>query len=166
MTTNYAAQHKKLSRAIMSALPTSASKKTREFVEQFYTLTTVPDLESLAPARAAAIALACEKFYTQRTTPEPKIEIHSTTINDGGRARARTEIRVLNDDMPFLVDSLSALFSGLGFTTHRILHPILTTTRDAKGLRATPGKTSARESLIYAELSGFRRASPQTHLRA
>ncbi len=155
MTTNYAAQHKKLSRAIMSALPTSASKKTREFVEQFYTLTTVPDLESLAPARAAAIALSCEKFYTQRTTPEPKIEIQSTTINDAGRARARTEIRVLNDDMPFLVDSLSALFSGLGFTTHRILHPILTTTRDAKGLRATPGKTSARESLIYAELSGL-----------
>ena len=67
----------------------------------------------------------------------------------------RMQLVVVNDDMPFLVDSTSQIVSSQGLAIHRILHPVVSVERDAKG-RLTgvdAGKAgSRRESVIYMEL--------------
>lgn len=153
MAPNYSSLHEKLLTSISAALPKGTSKKTREFVHDFYALSTVHDLEALAPERACAIALTSETFYEQRPKAEPKIHVAAITLEEAGRKTRRTQAMVLNSDMPFLVDSLSSLFSSLGLTIHRVLHPILSVTRDDKGALSASSKNATRESLIYVELS-------------
>ena len=64
-------------------------------------------------------------------------------------------IAVVNDDMPFLVDSISAALAAQGVEVRRLLHPIAAVRRDEEGnLTAVlpQGSTGERhESLIYLE---------------
>ena len=153
MSPNYSSLHEQLLKKIIVGLPKSATKKTVDFVRGFYALSTVNDLEELTPARAVSIALACEKFHATRPKVGPKIAISKAKIEENGRHVTRTQVMVLNSDMPFLVDSLSALFSSLSLSIHLVLHPIIDTARDGKGAISINSKSAKRESLIYVELS-------------
>ncbi|HMO75728.1 MAG TPA: NAD-glutamate dehydrogenase, partial [Sphingopyxis sp.] len=68
----------------------------------------------------------------------------------------RMRLAVVNDDMPFLVDSTSQIVGAQGLAVHRILHPVVAVTRDAKGaltgVEAAASAAGARESVIYMEL--------------
>jgi glutamate dehydrogenase len=63
---------------------------------------------------------------------------------------------VINDDMPFLVDSIAAAVAARGLITHRLLHPVLCVARDADGLllQVEPycDDGARRESFIYLEI--------------
>ncbi len=50
-----------------------------------------------------------------------------------GWTDTRTVIDIVNDDMPFLVESVIAALSGVNLTVHRVLHPILISRRDSAG---------------------------------
>ncbi|WP_093454613.1 NAD-glutamate dehydrogenase domain-containing protein [Sphingomonas sp. YR710] len=71
-----------------------------------------------------------------------------------GRPRAM-RIAVINDDMPFLVDSVAGALAALGIEIRRLLHPVLAMRRDADGYLAAilPGGATGerRESVIYIE---------------
>jgi glutamate dehydrogenase len=73
---------------------------------------------------------------------------------DGTDRRMRRAI--VNDDMPFLVDSTSQVAAAQGLVVHRILHPVVSATRDAKGHLTEAGAPQKgakdRESVIYMEL--------------
>lgn len=155
MAPNYSSLHEQLLGKIIAALPKSASKETIAFVQDFYALTTAGDLEQLAPGRAAEIALECKEFLEKRPEKSgPKIAIEKIRVTEGKRTLSRTRAMILNDDMPFLVDSLSALFTALGLSIHLLLHPILDVTRDTKGTIGKRTKSNSHaESLIYLELS-------------
>src|SRR3546814_4230343 len=45
----------------------------------------------------------------------------------------RMRLAIVNDDMPFLVDSTSQVAAAQGLVVHRILHPVVSAKRDAKG---------------------------------
>ncbi len=153
MAPNYSSLHEQLLKKITAALPKAASKQTTAFVREFYALATVADLKELAPERAVRLALDCEKFFAVRAKAGSKISITKAKVEEQGRAVTRTQVMVLNDDMPFLVDSLSALFSALGLSIHLVQHPILEVARDAKGALVEGKKARKPESLIYVELS-------------
>ncbi|WP_086618234.1 NAD-glutamate dehydrogenase [Erythrobacter tepidarius] len=75
--------------------------------------------------------------------------------SDTGERRLR--IAVINDDMPFLVDSVAATIAAQGLAIDRLLHPVVPVTRDAGGVITALGRSEgknaagARESLIYVE---------------
>ncbi|HKX88682.1 MAG TPA: hypothetical protein VJM13_05690, partial [Sphingopyxis sp.] len=64
----------------------------------------------------------------------------------------RMRLVIINDDMPFLVDSTSQIVAAQGLAVHCILHPVVTVKRDAKGHLQEAGEGPARESVIYMEL--------------
>jgi glutamate dehydrogenase len=69
----------------------------------------------------------------------------------GGEAGKRVmRLVIVNDDMPFLVDSVAATIAGHGLTVHRLLHPIVQAERESDRL-ADLGR-GAPESVIYVEL--------------
>src|SRR6185369_4133102 len=67
---------------------------------------------------------------SQRKRGEVALAIEST----GGEAgRRRMRIAIVNDDMPFLVDSVANTIARRQLTVHRLLHPVVCVTRDASG---------------------------------
>ena len=52
----------------------------------------------------------------------------------GGEAgRRRMRIAIVNDDMPFLVDSVANAVAARQLTIHRLLHPVVCVERDQNG---------------------------------
>ncbi|MBU1462563.1 MAG: NAD-glutamate dehydrogenase, partial [Alphaproteobacteria bacterium] len=76
------------------------------------------------------------------------------TLGEGANGRYM-RIAIVNDDMPFLVDSIANALAAADITIHRLLHPVLSVTRHADGSIAAildddaPG--ARRESMIYME---------------
>ena len=101
-------------------------------------------------AAAAFLLEAAE----QRKAGEPVILLKST---GGAQARSRRmHIAVVNDDMPFLVDSVSNAIAARQLTIHRLLHPVICVTRTGdgrlEGVEPLCDDQSRRESLMYIEL--------------
>ena len=101
--------------------------------------------------RAAAEFLA--HVAERRKRGELALAIEST----GGEAgRRRMRIGIVNDDMPFLVDSVANAIAAKQLTIHRLLHPVVCVTRDEKGelceLESLCDDKSRRESMMYLEL--------------
>jgi glutamate dehydrogenase len=101
--------------------------------------------------RAAAEFLA--DVAAKRRSGELALRIEST----GGEAgRRRMRIGIVNDDMPFLVDSVANAIAARQLTIHRLLHPVVCVERDKSGelQRVEPlcGEKDRRESMMYVEL--------------
>ena len=101
--------------------------------------------------REAAEFLA--SLAARRKRGELALAIESTGGEAGNR---RMRIGMVNDDMPFLVDSVANAIAQRQLTIHRLLHPVVCVTRDSKGelqsLEPICGDKDRRESLMYVEL--------------
>ncbi len=77
--------------------------------------------------------------------------------------RLALRIAINNDDMPFLVDSVSAGLSAAGCLITRLIHPVLSTKRDDNGLLLGFGDDGvSRESFIYIETHRMAAAERRT----
>ncbi len=69
--------------------------------------------------------------------------------------RRLLRLAIINDDMPFLVDSIAATIAAQGLTIDRLVHPVMPVIRDAQGTLAEISKEAesgtVRESMIYIE---------------
>ncbi|MBV9931799.1 MAG: NAD-glutamate dehydrogenase [Alphaproteobacteria bacterium] len=74
----------------------------------------------------------------------------------GALGQRRMRIAVVNDDMPFLVDSVANALAARGLTVHRLLHPVVCVTRDADGclgaVEPLCDDRRRRESFMYLEV--------------
>ncbi|MBH0237257.1 NAD-glutamate dehydrogenase [Methylobrevis albus] len=76
---------------------------------------------------------------------------HTITIEDidvageGPRGRGLTLLEVVNDDMPFLVDSIVGALQDVGADVRLLLHPVLAVSGDSSDVR--------RESLVHIHLA-------------
>ena len=110
----------------------------------------VADLDGAQLAQAAAYLA---QTALRRQPGHPAIAIQTIAGNSDGHRLMR--IAVVNDDMPFLVDSVAATLAAQGIEIRRLLHPVAAIRRDEDGhLSAVlpQGSTGERrESLIYLE---------------
>ncbi len=100
---------------------------------------------------AAEFAL---KAARMRKGNDPAIKLESVR-GTGGRRLMR--VVVINNDMPFLVDSIAAVITSFNLAIDRIIHPVLAVRRDADGklLEICKGDDSSgerQESLVYMEI--------------
>ena len=102
-------------------------------------------------AGAAAASFLGQTAHV-RKPGQPAIAIE--TLGTGATGRYM-RIVLVNDDMPFLVDSIANTLAAFDITIHRLLHPVLSIDRDGKGqLTAILDDEAAgarRESMIYIE---------------
>jgi glutamate dehydrogenase len=117
-------------------------------------------LESALPGENEGFdAKACEEaarftleLAHHRKSGNPAVALDSFTDAQG---RLAMRIAMNNDDMPFLVDSISAAVASKGISVKRLIHPVLSVIRDAAGILQSVSrkrdKADARESFIYLE---------------
>ncbi|MBA4354320.1 MAG: glutamate dehydrogenase, partial [Novosphingobium sp.] len=83
----------------------------------------------------------------------PAIAIESVSGSESGARHLR--IAVINDDMPFLVDSIASTITAQGLVIDRMVHPVVAVRRDGDGnlIDFPEGEAAGerRESIVYLE---------------
>ncbi len=147
MTKNYRTQITELLTKIKAALPQSASEDLKSFTQSFFAKMPITDLERLSPKDAIAIAKEAYSFVSKREAQVPKIQLQ-TDAKSG-----QFVLTMLNDDMPFLVDSITAALSRKSLPPQSIIHPIMMIERDKSGNYVSCGGSGAKkESFIRIEM--------------
>ncbi|MBR0552553.1 NAD-glutamate dehydrogenase [Stakelama marina] len=106
------------------------------------------ETEKFGKTERAEAAQFVADAAAMRTRDAPSIALDTFTRGD----RRRMRLAVINDDMPFLVDSIAATIGAAGIAIDRIIHPVLSVTRDDDGKLQTIGEGGAPESMIYIEM--------------
>jgi glutamate dehydrogenase len=138
----------------------------QRFVNQFYDHVPPEDVVPRGADDLYGAALSLWQFAQERAPGRAKLRVFNPQLDAEGWRAGRTVIEIINDDMPFLVDSVTAALNSLGLTVHLVIHPILRVRRDAKGklrelldpegVDGADGNGAAaalRESAMHAEAS-------------
>lgn len=132
------------------------------------------DLDDLAERAADDLygaLLAHWQFGAQRQAGRAKVRLLNPSVEEQGWASRHSVLQIVNDDMPFLVDSTSAEIHRQGLTLHLIVHPIFGVERDAAGqLQALQlrgdAPTAAGESWMLIEVDRIVDAAQRAELVA
>lgn len=92
------------------------------------------DLDGIAADQLFAIVVGLLGFTRERSAGMPKIRVFDADPELQGWSSPHTAVEIVNDDMPFLVDSVAMVLSRLGISIHLLVHPIVSVHRDANGV--------------------------------
>ncbi|MGC1954231.1 MAG: NAD-glutamate dehydrogenase domain-containing protein, partial [Gammaproteobacteria bacterium] len=106
-------------------------------------------------AELAELTRSAWAFFAERKPGVPKVRFVSPGDSESGRLKTVSVVEVVNDDMPFLVDSLMGELTERGLSVRLVAHPTFTVTRDQDGRIA--GAVDAeggmpRESFIHVHV--------------
>jgi glutamate dehydrogenase len=136
--------------------------KLAEFFQALYRAAPPEDVTRYTPASLAELAERVFEHSKTRKPGETLVTLFNFRAEGADLVRNQTVLVAVNDDRPFLFDSLIGEVSAQGARVHALFHPIVTVTRDASGVRAEKG-ASLRESVIVlvlqAVMSKERRAA-------
>ena len=116
------------------------------------------DPDELAERRTEDLygaAMSHWNFARKRDSGRAKVRVFNPTIEEHGWQSTHTIIEIVNDDMPFLVDSVTMEANRHGLTLHLIMHPLLAVVRDGSGTLtglAPETKDARHESFIHVEV--------------
>jgi glutamate dehydrogenase len=124
------------------------------FVAQLYEHAVAEDVLCYAAADLAALAERAFDFLRERKPGAPKIRCENVALNQSGDRKSVTLIEIVNDDMPFLVDSVMGEIAERRLTVQLVAHPVFGVQRDGAKLKAlsAPAADGARESFIHIHL--------------
>ena len=77
------------------------------------------------PADLYGAALSHWNFARQRVPGHARVRVVNPTLAEHGFQSRHTIVEIVNDDMPFLVDSVAMEANRHGLTLHLIIHPII-----------------------------------------
>ncbi len=124
-------------------------------------------LAAAPPAQLAEKTRAVLDFIAEKPAGKHKLRVRSTQAPDG--AGEGSVIEILNDDMPFLVDSVMGELQARGLSVRLLLHPIFKTRRDQAGRLETlvgPGDQSWNDGHQESYIAIHLQALPETAQRA
>lgn len=129
-----------------------------EFVRQFYRNVSVDDLSNHDLDDLVTASISGLKFAMKRKPGGPKIRLFNPSKTAHGWTSPHTILEIVNDDMPFLVDSVRAAINVHGLTVHLTIHPIMRVLRDKAGNlqkivpRSNKGTKGFKESIMRLEV--------------
>ncbi|HEY2323510.1 MAG TPA: hypothetical protein VGJ82_11680, partial [Thermoanaerobaculia bacterium] len=84
------------------------SESAEQFIRRYFALVAPDDIIYTSFDTLLGGALSLFEFAAQRTPGTAKVRIFNPTQEENGWTLEHTVIEIVNDDMPFLVDSVSA----------------------------------------------------------
>ncbi|MBM3533816.1 MAG: NAD-glutamate dehydrogenase [Alphaproteobacteria bacterium] len=132
-------------------------------IRLFYKNVPAEDVQAEDPLDLFGAAMALWRFAETRAPGQPKIRAYNPKFEEDGWHSTHTVVEIVNDDMPFLVDSVTAELNRRELGVHLVIHPVAHLARDAKGKRkglAKDAKDGLAESLMQIRVSA--RSSAET----
>ncbi len=128
------------------------------FVKLYFANLSLEDLRARTPSDLAGSALQHLGFAMQRKRGRPLMRVFNPDAETDGWNSEHTVVEIVNDDMPFLVDSLGMVINEFDLYIHVTVHPVLIVRRDAEGnlleiLSSIEDASDAQyESFIHLEI--------------
>ncbi len=144
------------------------------FLRAYFRQVDPDDLMDRQLADLYGAVLSHWNYARRRERGHARVRAFNPTIEEHGWQSTHTIIEIVNDDMPFLVDSVTMEVNRHGLTLHLIVHPIIAVLRGADGTLtgvaaddAPPGPNPApRESFIHVEVDRVSGAAALDRLAA
>ncbi|WP_142850505.1 NAD-glutamate dehydrogenase [Telmatospirillum sp. J64-1] len=136
-------------------LGTDKTDEAEFFIRRYFSNVPVDDLPHDAESLYGS-ALALLTFMRRRPPGTPRLRVFNPNLEEHGWVSDHSVVEMVNDDMPFLVDSVTAELNRLGHGVHMVVHPILPVRRDEEGnfLGFAEGEAEGMllESVIHIEI--------------
>jgi glutamate dehydrogenase len=133
-----------------------STQDEQDFVERLFGQTNREDVSSLDESSLQAIAQAAYAHLTAQRVHTPDVRLFDMDVRRDGHRREITVVEVVNDNMPFLLDSTLSEVIDQGYVVSLTAHPIISVDRDTQGhfkrLLKTGEEGGQRESLIHIHI--------------
>ncbi|HEY1772393.1 MAG TPA: NAD-glutamate dehydrogenase [Gammaproteobacteria bacterium] len=124
---------KHLEKVIALAKKHPAVAQLEQFILNYYDDIAEEDVLAHTPEDLYGAALSHWEFGAKRAKGETKVRVFNPSEKKDSWKSPHTIIEMVNDDMPFLVDTTTMTLSRLGVGIHLTVHPIYYVQRDARG---------------------------------
>ncbi|MBX9868932.1 MAG: NAD-glutamate dehydrogenase, partial [Burkholderiaceae bacterium] len=112
----------------------SATQRQAGFIAAYFDNTDPDEINARGTATLFAVANAHWRLLdAPRAAGVPKVRVFNPTLAEDGFVSDHTVVQIVNDNMPFLVDSVTMAINRSGRTAHWIVHPLISVARDDKG---------------------------------
>jgi len=131
-------------------VPSNQAESAEHFIRRYFAHVAADDMIYTSFDTLLGGALSLWELGAQRKPGEAKVRLFNPKQDKDGWATEHTVLEIINDDMPFLVDSVSAEIHRRERKIHLLLHPILRARRDASGNRyeVTDTLTAPTDSIV------------------
>ncbi len=148
----------RLAKLARGRLPAAQADLAAAFTRLYYTGVDAEELAARAPEDLVGAALNHLALGRRYSGGAPKVRACNPRFEEHGWQSTHTVVEVVNDDMPFLVDSVTMEANRQGLTLHLVIHPVLRAGRDPQGNLASvsapaAGQEGRQESFIHMQLS-------------
>ena len=103
------------------------------FIRHYYEHVPPQDIVGQDPANLLGAALAHWTFGAKRAARKAKVRVYNPRRKEHGWEADHTVVEIVNDDMPFLVDSVTAALNQRDLVVHLVIHPIFRVRRSRDG---------------------------------
>lgn len=145
---------------VRDRVPADRAEEAEAFLRQFYGNVPPADIAGLEPDQVYGAAMALLGFARRRTPGKPSLRVFNPRIDQHGWQGDHTVIEIVNDDMPFLVDSVTAALANMDLQVVMLIHPILHVRRDDAGTMTAllpadqpPEVGDLTESVMHIEMT-------------
>jgi glutamate dehydrogenase len=144
---------------VQARLPADQRDTLAAFIDQYFGQVDPEDLAERDTADLYGAALSHWHFARKREPGRARVRAFNPSVAEHGWQSTHTVIEIVNDDMPFLVDSVTMEVNRNGLTLHLIVHPLVDVQRDAAGQllglaggMITDKVSGQRESFMHVEV--------------
>jgi glutamate dehydrogenase len=136
-------------------VPAEQRGPVEAFTRAYFRQVDAEDLAARAPADLYGAALSHWNFGRKREPGKARVRVFNPSVQEHGWQSTHTIIEIVNDDMPFLVDSVTMEVNRQGLTLHLIVHPIIRVNRTdgtLMGVLPDDSPSGGRESFMHVEV--------------
>ena len=152
---------------IIDQVSRQVGKKTRsgktadalvDFTRRLYKNVPPDDLRGMTTENLAGAVRSLWKLMAQRPPGTSKVRVFNPRQETDGWAVGHTVVEVINDDKPFLVDSMTLGINHMGGEVHLVIHPVMLVKRASGGrLNCIVDETDAagalHESIMHIQVN-------------
>ncbi|HLB14888.1 MAG TPA: NAD-glutamate dehydrogenase domain-containing protein [Burkholderiales bacterium] len=142
---------------VREKLPAEARGPVEAFVRAYYRQVDPEDLAERSPADLYGAALSHWNFARRRAPGQARVRVFNPNVQEHGWESTHTIVEIVNDDMPFLVSSVTMEVNRHGLTLHLIVHPTMRVNRQGAehtltGVLPDDSPAGLRESFMHIEV--------------
>ena len=138
--------------ALNASLPAPKAKEAIAFARLLFDHLPEEEFGDRASAMWANLVQDLLRYFRERGGNAVKVRVFNPSLEDDGWECIHTVIQIVNDDMPFLVDTVAMAVGQDNTLTHLILHPVFRVQRDPGGHVLNFGSDGTVESHMHVEV--------------